>query len=61
MITIKHRFSGITLCEFDVPTLKDAVVKAVADKSNLRGANLCEADLSGANLCEADLSGADLR
>ena len=62
MITIKHRFSGTTLCEFDVETVKHAAEKG---KSNLRGADLCGAnlygaDLRGANLCGADLCGADL-
>ena len=57
MITIKHRFSGTTLCEFDVETIKEAAEKG---KSNLRGANLRGADLYGANLDGADLYGADL-
>lgn len=29
MIAIKHRFINTTLCEFDVKTIKEAVVKAV--------------------------------
>ena len=37
MITIKHRLSGATLCEFDVGTVKQA---AEQGKANLRGANL---------------------
>ena len=57
MITIKHRFSGTTLCEFDVETIKEAAEKG---KSNLDGANLRGADLYGANLDGADLYGADL-
>ena len=76
MITIKHRFTGTTLCEFDLETVKAAVVKAVSDGAdlygadlyganlrgaNLRGANLDGADLYGANLRGADLRGADLR
>jgi len=60
VIAIKHRFSGATLCEFDVETVKDAVVKAVSDKTNLRGADLRGADLRGADLDGADLDGADL-
>ena len=70
MISIKHRFTGATLCEFDVETVRDAVVKAVADNANLDGANLRGADLYGAdlyganlygaNLCDANLRGADL-
>ena len=37
MITIKHRLSGATLCEFDVGTVKQA---AEQGKANLDGANL---------------------
>ena len=58
MISIKHRFSGQTLCEFDLESVKQAAEKG---KKNLRGANLCGADLCGADLREADLYGADLR
>ena len=63
MITIKHRFSGATLCEFDVETVKHA---AEEGKLNLRYADLRYADLRGAkwygaNLRYADLRGADLR
>jgi uncharacterized protein YjbI with pentapeptide repeats len=61
MIAIKHRFTGQTLCEFDVETVKDALVKAVSEKANLDGANLYGADLYGADLRGADLDGADLR
>ena len=57
MITIKHRFSGTTLCEFDVETVKHAAEKG---KSNLCGANLCGANLYGANLDGANLDGANL-
>ena len=57
MITIKHRFSGVTLCEFDVETVKHAAEKG---KSNLRGAYLRGAYLRGADLGGADLGGADL-
>ena len=35
MITIKHRFSGVTLCEFDVETVKLAVETAVKDGADL--------------------------
>ena len=52
MIQIKHRFSGATLCEFDVTTIREAAEKG---KANLRGA-----DLRWANLRRADLRGADL-
>ena len=62
MITIKHRFSCVTLCEFDVETMKEAAEKG---KSNLRGANLRYADMEGANLrcanlCCANLDGANM-
>ena len=57
MITIKHRYSNTTLCEFDVETVKQA---AEQGKANLRGANLYGANLRGANLRGADLRGADL-
>lgn len=57
MIQIKHRFSGATLCEFDVTTIREAAEKGKAD---LREANLREADLRWANLREANLGGADL-
>ena len=40
MIAIKHRFTNTTLCEFDVSTVKDAVVKAVESRADLYGANL---------------------
>ena len=57
MITIKHRFSRVTLCEFDVETMKEAAEKG---KSNLRGANLYGANLDGANLDCANLRGANM-
>ena len=61
MISIKHRFSESTLCEFDVETVKLAVETAVKDGANLYGANLYGADLRGANLRGADLRDANLR
>ena len=71
MITIKHIFTDVTLCEFDVETIKEAVFKAVEEKKDLRcaylrgaylqGADLKGADLQGADLQGADLKGADLR
>ena len=68
MITIKHCFSGTTLCEFDVSTIREAAEKAKADLcdadlcgADLRDADLRCADLCGANLRDADLRGADLR
>ena len=60
MITIKHRFTGADLCEFDVETVRDAVVKAVADNAYLDGANLRGANLDGANLVGANLDGEKL-
>ena len=68
MITIKHRSSDTTLCEFNVETIKQATEQGKSDLreanlygANLRGANLYGADLCGANLCGANLRGADLR
>jgi len=62
MISIKHRFSSQTLCEFDVTTVREAAEKGRADLygADLRGANLWGADLCGADLRGADLYGADL-
>ena len=48
--------SGKTLFEYDVPTIKEALVIAVNQGANLRGA-----DLRGAYLRDADLQGADLQ
>ena len=61
MIAIKHRFTGVVLCEFDVQTMREAVIKAVKSGASLSGADLSGADLSGANLYGASLSGASLR
>ena len=58
MISIKHRFTGATLCEFDVKTIKEAAEQGSA---NLRDADLYGANLRGANLYGANLRGADLR
>ncbi len=62
MIAIKHRFSGATLCEFDVETIRFAVEegKAYLCGANLRGADLRDANLCGADLRDAYLRGADL-
>ena len=67
MITIKHKFTNDTLCEFDVETLKQAseqgkynLIGANLRLANLIGADLIGADLSGANLSGANLSGASL-
>ena len=68
MITIKHRFTNATLCEFDVETVKLAAEQGKANlyeadlrEADLRGANLYGANLYGANLYGANLSGANLR
>jgi hypothetical protein len=58
MISIKHRYTGTTLCEFNVETVWEAAENGKAD---LRRANLYGANLYGANLRGADLRGADLR
>ena len=62
MIAIKHRFTGATICEFDVKTIKEASELSKADLSgaDLSGADLSRTNLYGANLSGADLSGADL-
>ena len=62
MITIKHRFTEQTLCEFDVATIKEAAERGKANLygANLDGADLRGADLYGANLRDANLYGADL-
>ena len=57
MIYIKHKFSEVTICEFDVKTIREAAEKG---KTDLRGANLYGANLDGANLYGANLDGADL-
>jgi hypothetical protein len=62
MISIKHKFTGATLCEFDVKTIRKCAETGRADLrgADLRGANLREANLYGANLCGANLYGANL-
>jgi uncharacterized protein YjbI with pentapeptide repeats len=60
MIAIKHRFTNVTLFEFDAETIKDAVVQAVKSGAYLRGADLSGAYLRGANLSGAYLRGAYL-
>lgn len=61
MIAIKHRFTEQTLCEFDVATTKDAVVKAVADGADLYGADLRGANLDGEKITKSPLSVVGLR
>ena len=46
--------------EYEVETIKEALLLAVKDGANLTGADLSGADLSGADLSRADLSGANL-
>jgi uncharacterized protein YjbI with pentapeptide repeats len=61
-IEIKHRVSSAVLYSDDeAETLKDAVVRAVANRAYLRGAYLEGADLEGADLEGAYLRGAYLR
>ena len=54
--TIKHRFTGATLFECDVP---DEVASGLRTRHALEQATKARADLSGAYLSGADLSGAD--
>ena len=61
MIAIKHRFTGATICEFDVKTVKEALALAVSEEIDLSSADLSRAELSRANLIYADLSSANLR
>ena len=56
MIEIKSRCTGdVILRDDEAETIRDAVVKAVANRTNLRGANLSGADLREANLSRANL------
>jgi hypothetical protein len=64
---IKHRFSGTTLFETDLPddtpsglATGAALENAVKAGANLAGANLVGANLFGADLARANLFGADL-
>ena len=61
MIQIKNRFSLEVIFESKKDTVKEAVIEAVINGTDLRGANLCDADLRGADLCGADLYSANLR
>jgi len=61
MISIKHRFTGTTLCEFEVTDIRAALVKAAAQGAYLRGADLQGAYLQGAYLQGAYLQGAYLQ
>ena len=60
-IRIINWITGAVIYESDKPTVKEAVVEAVAGDANLRGAYLRGADLRGADLRGANLGGAYLR
>ena len=55
MIAFTHRFTNVTLCEFEATTTKEALQLAVKSVANLRGANLYGADLHGAKLTKTPL------
>jgi hypothetical protein len=57
-ITIKHRYSGEILFEFECTTILECLSEAIKQKASLHYANLSNADLSFANLSYADLSNA---
>ena len=46
--------------EYEAENIKEALIKAIASRANLSGANLCDANLRRANLSDANLCGADL-
>jgi len=56
-LQIKNRFTDKIIIETEGENLKDVVVK---NKTNLRGANLQEADLRGANIQGADIREANI-
>ena len=61
VIEIKHRRTGkVLVTDEESTSLKDAVIKAIANRVDLSGADLRSADLRSAYLRSADLSGADL-
>jgi hypothetical protein len=60
-VEIKNRWNGKVLYQDESETLRDAVVKAIANRRDLSGAYLSGADLRDANLSGANLRGADLR
>lgn len=60
-IQIRSWRDGSVLFETDAETIGNAVVAAIAAKSDLRSADLSSADLSFANLRSANLRSADLR
>jgi len=62
-ISIKNRFTGSVLFEFETEnnTIKKTVEKAMKEKINLRGSDLSDSDLSGSDLSNSNLRGSDLR
>jgi len=61
-IEIKNRFTGEIIYTYisENATIKDAILDAIKNKTNLSGAYLSGADLSRADLSEANLSEANL-
>ena len=59
-IEIKHRDTGAVVWSSEHPSLSEALTAAVAERANLRGADLGDANLRGANLGGAYLRGANL-
>ena len=60
-IEIKNRLFGDVIASIESETLKEAIVKLLKQRANLRSADLRDADLQRANLQDADLRSADLR
>jgi len=63
---ILSRWTGAVVFECEKTTMKETVIEAVKNNSDLRGANLHNSDLSnsnlrGANLSNSDLNNSDLR
>src|SRR5436190_499440 len=62
MIQIRNRWTGEVIhTDEQAETLRDAVIRAIANRANLGAADLRDANLSAANLRDADLRDADLR
>ena len=57
---IKNRFSGKTIYKSKKETIKETVIEAVENGTDLEGADLNGADLRGTDLYGADLRGTDL-
>ena len=60
-IEIKHWITGAVLFSLECGGVREAVIKAVAQRADLQGADLQGADLQGADLRGADLRGAYLQ